>query len=150
MTARNHVVLEFPAIPQNVEFARVAVACFASQIDSFTLEEIDDVKLIVSEAVSNVVLHGYDAPGGPVRVTASRDGHTLAIGVEDEGRGIPDVDRARQPAFTTDPDRMGMGFTIMEALSDELEVLSTPGAGVRVKMKKTPSRTGNGRDIQGA
>ncbi len=150
MNAKNHVVLEFPAIPQNVEFARVAVACFASQIDSFTLEEIDDIKLIVSEAVSNAVLHGYDAPGGVVRVRASTEDNMLSISVEDEGRGISDVGLARQPAFTTAPDRMGMGFTIMEALSDEMSVSSTPGAGVQVTMRKRPRGPGTEDDGQRA
>lgn len=149
MTALNHVTLEFPAIAQNVEFARVAVACFASQIDSFTMEEIDDIKLIVSEAVSNVVLHGYDEPGGLVRVRVAAQDNSLTISVEDEGRGIADVGLARQPAFTTAPDRMGMGFTIMEALSDEMDVSSTSGAGVRVTMKKTPSGPGSEGNEQG-
>lgn len=143
MSATNHVTLEFPAIAQNVEFARVAVACFASQIDSFTMEEIDDIKLIVSEAVSNVVLHGYDSPGGVVRVRAVIEGNVLTITVEDTGRGIADVEQARRPAFTTSPDRMGMGFTIMEALSDSLDVSSRPGAGVRVTMTKAPRMAGS-------
>ncbi|HHY33623.1 MAG: anti-sigma F factor [Firmicutes bacterium] len=143
MGATNHVTFEFPAIAQNVEFARVAVACFASQIDSFTVEEIDDIKLIVSEAVSNVVLHGYDNPGGPVRIRASIDGEVLTVTVEDSGRGIADVEQARRPAFTTSPDRMGMGFTIMEALSDTLDVWSRPGAGVRVTMTKAPRMAGS-------
>lgn len=149
MAAKNHVTLEFPAIAQNVEFARVAVACFASQIDSFTMEEIDDIKLIVSEAVSNVVLHGYDEPGGLVRVRVAAEDNILTISVEDEGRGIADVSLARQPAFTTAPDRMGMGFTIMEALSDEMDVSSTPGAGVRVTMKKAPRGPGSEGNEQG-
>ncbi|MDI7247306.1 MAG: anti-sigma F factor [Bacillota bacterium] len=150
MGTTNHMTLEFPAIAQNVEFARVAVACFASQIDSFTMEEIDDIKLIVSEAVSNVVLHGYDNPGGLVRVHGSIEDGILTITVEDTGRGIPDVEQARQPAFTTSPDRMGMGFTIMEALSDQLDVTSRPGAGVRVTMKKAPRMTGSEEHERGA
>ncbi|MEW5865274.1 MAG: anti-sigma F factor [Bacillota bacterium] len=149
MAVKNHVTLEFPAIAQNVEFARVAVACFASQIDSFTMEEIDDIKLIVSEAVSNVVLHGYDEPGGLVRVRVAAEDDILTVSVEDEGRGIADVSLARQPAFTTAPDRMGMGFTIMEALSDEMDVSSTPGAGVRVTMKKAPREPGSEGNEQG-
>ncbi len=130
MSVTNYVTLEFPAVPENVEFARVAVACFASQINSFTLEEIDDVKLVVSEAISNTVLHSYDVSGGLVRLSAVRNGDTLTVIIEDFGKGIADVDQAKAPAFTTDPDRMGMGgFTIMEALSDELRVSSVPGKG---------------------
>lgn len=138
MSVKNHVILEFPAVPENVEFARVAVACFASQISSFTLDEIDDVKLVVSEAISNTVLHSYGVSGGIVRVSAARCDNTLTITIEDFGKGIPDVSQAKAPAFTTDPDRMGMGFTIMEALSDELLVSSVPGEGVRVVIKKSP------------
>lgn len=138
MSVTNYVTLEFPAVPENVEFARVAVACFASQINSFTLEEIDDVKLVVSEAISNTVLHSYDVSGGLVRLSAARNGDTLTVIIEDFGKGIADVDQAKAPAFTTDPDRMGMGFTIMEALSDELRVSSVPGKGVKVEMRKSP------------
>ncbi len=146
MSGENRVTLEFPALPRNIEFARVAVACFASQIDSFTMEDIDDIKLLVSEAVSNVVLHGYDAPGGVIRIHAATKDDTLTVTVEDEGRGIPDVALAREPAFTTSPERLGMGFTIMEALSDGIEVSSSPGAGVRVTMKKRARGPGSERN----
>jgi len=148
MSMRNYVTLEFPAVPENVEFARVSVACFASQIDSFTLEEIDDVKLVVSEAISNTVLHSYDASGGIVRLSAVRNDSTLTITIEDFGKGIVDVNEARTPAFTTDPERMGMGFTIMEALSDELHVYSVPGEGVKVVMRKAPHGTAKDSDEQ--
>lgn len=148
MTMKNYVSLEFPAIAENVEFARVAVACFASQIDSFTLEEIDDIKLVVSEAVSNTVLHSYSVSGGIVRLSVMRDDGTLTVTVEDFGKGIEDVDQAKEPAFTTDPDRMGMGFTIMEALSDELRVSSVPGEGVKVEIKKIPHGTAKDSDEQ--
>jgi stage II sporulation protein AB (anti-sigma F factor) len=140
MSMRNYVTLEFPAVPENVEFARTAVACFASQINSFTLEEIDDVKLVVSEAVSNTVLHSYGVSGGIVRLFAERNDNTLCVTIEDFGKGIGDIEQAREPAFTTDPDRMGMGFTIMEALSDALHVSSVPGEGVKVRIRKSPHR----------
>ncbi|HAV21428.1 MAG: anti-sigma F factor [Bacillota bacterium] len=141
MVTENYMTIEFPAIPENVEFARTVVACFASQISSFTLEEIDDIKLVVSEAVSNTVLHSYDTPGGIIRLTAARNGDTLYVTVEDFGKGITEIEKAKEPAFTTDPDRMGMGFTIMEALSDELHVTSVPGKGVKVEIRKSPHGT---------
>lgn len=141
MITENYVTLEFPAVPENVEFARTVVACFASQIDSFTLEEVDDVKLVVSEAVSNTVLHSYGVSRGIVRLSAVRNGDVLRVTIEDFGKGIADVEQAKEPAFTTDPDRMGMGFTIMEALSDELHVSSVLGEGVKVEIRKSPHGT---------
>lgn len=149
MHTENQVTLEFPAIAENVEFARVTMACFASQISSFTLEEIDDIKLVVSEAVSNVVLHSYGTSGGVIRLSAKRSGDTLTIVVEDFGKGIEDVSKAKEPAFTTDPDRMGMGFTIMEALSDRLHVSSVPGEGVKVELTKIPHEAAKDIDEQG-
>ncbi|NLB73679.1 MAG: anti-sigma F factor [Firmicutes bacterium] len=146
VSVRNYVTLEFPAVPENVEFARTTVACFAAQINSFTLEEIDDVKLVVSEAISNTVLHSYGVSGGIVRLSVVREGNTLCVTVEDFGKGIVDVEQAKEPAFTTDPDRMGMGFTIMEALSDELHVSSVPGEGVRVEIRKSPHGTAKDSD----
>ena len=148
MTMKNFVTLEFPAVPENVEFARVAVACFASQINLFTLEEIDDIKLVVSEAVSNTVLHSYGTSGGIVRLSVTRADGTLTVTIEDFGKGIADVEEAKEPAFTTDPDRMGMGFTIMEALSDDLHISSVPGEGVKVEMKKIPHGTAKDSDEQ--
>jgi hypothetical protein len=87
MITENYVTLEFPAVPENVEFARTVVACFASQIDSFTLEEVDDVKLVVSEAVSNTVLHSYGVSRGIVRLSAVRNGDVLRVTIEDFGKG---------------------------------------------------------------
>ncbi|HHY47406.1 MAG TPA: anti-sigma F factor [Firmicutes bacterium] len=137
----NYVEIEFPAVPENVEFARVAMACFASQINSFVLEEIDDIRLLTSEAVSNSIIHGYPGRPGIVRLRATIADGTLEMIVEDEGRGIPDVKRAMQPAFTTREDRLGMGFTIMEALADELEVYSEENKGTRVVIRKRPARS---------
>lgn len=137
----NYVQIEFPAIAENVEFARVAMACFASQIDSFVLEEIDDIRLLTSEAVSNSIIHGYPDRPGMVRLKAAIVDGALEIVVEDKGRGIPDVQRAMQPSFTTREDRLGMGFTIMEALADELEVHSEDKKGTRVVIRKRPARS---------
>lgn len=138
MKPKNHMKLEFPGVPENVEFARVAVACFASQIGEFTLEDLDDVKLVVSEAVSNAIIHGYGPDPGMVRISGTIYEKSLEIIVEDDGKGIEDVDEARKPTFTTNPDRMGMGLTIIEALTDSLELYSTPGCGTKVVMWKSP------------
>lgn len=131
----NTLRLEFPAMPANVAVARVCVAVFASQLDP-AVTDLDDVKLAVSEAVTNAVVHAYPDVRGVVRIVAALDGDNLIVSVEDDGRGIADVEQARQPAFSTDPNRMGLGFAFMDSSMDEVEVNSTPGAGTRVTLKK--------------
>ncbi|HHV62181.1 MAG TPA: anti-sigma F factor [Firmicutes bacterium] len=139
MEVRNAFKLEFPAIPENVEFARVTVACFASQLGGFTLEELDDIRLVTSEAVSNAIIHGYGEHTGTIFINGSICDGALEVIVEDRGKGIEDVEKARQPAYTTSPDRLGMGLTIIEALVDELIILSEPGNGTRLIMRKRPT-----------
>lgn len=133
----NKIRLEMEALPDNVALARVTVASFATQLD-FTLEEVEDIRVAVSEAVTNSVVHAYGGGGGMVIIEAVHDGETLTLVISDHGKGIPDVALARQPAYTTDPERMGLGFAIMESFSDELEVTSTPGIGTTVRMVKRP------------
>lgn len=134
-TAQNEMRLEIMSRPENVGLARVAVAAFAGQLD-FTLGDLEEIKVAVSEAVSNSVLHAYEDPTGRIEVTVRIDGPVLEIVVEDWGKGIPDVDEARQPAFSTDPERMGLGFVFIESFMDEVEVRSQPGAGTVVRMRK--------------
>lgn len=139
-TPRNWLRLELPAVPENVALARVAVAAFASQLD-FTLAELEEVRVAVSEAFSNAVLHAYPEAGagqrpGPVTVEARIDETTLEVAVADRGRGIADVAKAREPAFTTRPDRMGLGFAFMDSFMDEVVVSTAPGVGTRVVMRK--------------
>lgn len=141
MSSRNEVRIEFPSLPENVGLARVAVAAFAGQLD-FTMAEIEEIKVAVSEAVTNCVVHAYDGTPGAVRVTARRDGRLLELLVEDFGRGIGDVEQARQPAWSSDPERMGLGFVFMESFMDGLEVESRPGEGTRVRMWKSPEASG--------
>lgn len=135
--ASNEVTLEFPSRSSNEAFARAAVASFAAQMDP-TLNELEDIKTAVSEAVTNAVVHGYPDSIGKVtvkvRICAE---NTLEITVKDHGRGIPDVEKARQPMYSTGgAERSGMGFTIMESFMDRLTVRSTPGKGTAVVMKK--------------
>lgn len=147
MEKRNYVTLEFPALPSNVELARITCACFASQLGDFTIEELDDIKLVVSEAVSNAIIHGYrGSEKGIIHVAAEISDSSVRLSVSDEGRGIPDIALARTPAYTTEPDRLGMGFTIMEALVDSLEVTSSPGKGTTLVFIKSPARSRKGRD----
>ncbi|MGE5560071.1 MAG: anti-sigma F factor [Chloroflexota bacterium] len=131
----NTLRLEFPALPANVALARVCVAVFASQLDP-DVTDLDDVKLAVSEAVTNAVVHAYQGGQGMVRIIATMSGDSLTVVVEDDGRGIADVAQARQPSFSTDPDRMGLGFAFMDSSMDEVDVNSAPGQGTRVTLRK--------------
>ena len=135
--ASNEVTLEFPSRSSNEGFARAAVSCFAAQMDP-TLNELEDIKTAVSEAVTNAIVHAYPDEIGKVLVKVRIcPGNVLEITVRDHGRGIPDVEKARQPMFTTGgAERSGMGFTIMESFMDQLTVRSTAGRGTTVVMKK--------------
>ena len=141
MKTENHVSLEFPSRSANEGFARTAAACFAAQLDP-TLEEINDVKTAVSEAVTNAIVHAYpDTLGKIVLKLRLRDDHSLEIVVRDWGVGIPDVEQARTPLFTTgNEERSGMGFTIMESFMDSLKVRSAPGKGTTVTMRRKIAR----------
>ena len=135
--ANNEVTLLFPSRSANEGFARAAAACFAAQMDP-TLNELEDIKTAVSEAVTNAIVHAYPEAIGQVQVKLRIcQDNVLEISVRDHGRGIPDVEKARQPMFTTGgEERSGMGFTIMESFMDRLTVRSTPGRGTTVTMRK--------------
>ena len=138
MSGRNHMKLSFASRSENESFARVAVAAFASQLDP-TMEQLDEIKTVVSEAVTNAIIHGYDSrPDGVVTIEAWIEGDTFSMSVSDEGKGIEDLELARQPLYTSRPEleRSGMGFTIMENFMDEFEVFSAPNEGTRLVMKK--------------
>ena len=135
--AINEVTLEFPSRSSNEGFARSTAACFAAQMDP-TLNELEDIKTAVSEAVTNAIVHGYpDAIGTVTLKMRVCPGNGLELTIKDRGRGIADVEKARQPMFTTGgAERSGMGFTIMESFMDHLTVKSVPGRGTTVTMKK--------------
>lgn len=135
--ALNEVTLEFPSRSSNEGFARSAAACFAAQMDP-TLNELEDIKTAVSEAVTNAIVHAYpDAIGMVILKLRVCPGNVLELTVKDKGRGIPDIEKARQPMFTTGgEERSGMGFTIMESFMDQLTVRSVLGRGTTVTMKK--------------
>lgn len=138
MSGRNYMRLEFASRSENEAFARIAVAAFVSQLDP-TVEELTDIKTAVSEAVTNAIIHGYDGrPDGVVVIEVEIVGEEVRISVEDRGKGIEDVELARQPMYTSRPEleRSGMGFTIMEHFTDGLSVESAPGEGTRVRMTK--------------
>ena len=135
--ASNELLLEFPSHSSNEGFARTAVACFAAQMDP-TLNELEDIKTSVSEAVTNAIVHAYPDSIGKVQIRVRIcEGQVLEIVVKDRGRGIPDVMKARQPMYTTGgEERSGMGFTIMESFMDQLTVKSVSGRGTSVSMRK--------------
>ena len=141
MKIENQVTLEFPSRSANEGFARTAAACFAAQLDP-TLEEVNDIKTAVSEAVTNAIVHAYpDTLGKVVLKLRIKEGNVLEIVVKDWGVGIADVDQARTPLFTTgNEERSGMGFTIMESFTDTVRVRSTPGKGTAVTMTRRISR----------
>lgn len=133
----NKMKMEFDAVSDNEGFARVCVAAFVTRLDP-TLEEINDVKTAVSEAVTNCVIHAYRQKGGTVYLEAAVEDRTLYLTIRDEGCGIADVNQAMMPLYTTDAEheRSGMGFTFMEVFMDELEVESKIGVGTTIKMTK--------------
>jgi stage II sporulation protein AB (anti-sigma F factor) len=133
----NWARVEFQSSALNLGFARVAAASWAAGL-GFTLEELDDIKLAVSEAVSNCIVHAYPQCPGRVLMLLSASDHALTVSVQDEGIGIEDVTAARRPGVSSSSQRMGMGFTLMEALSKSMEVTSMPGHGTTVVMSFTP------------
>jgi stage II sporulation protein AB (anti-sigma F factor) len=137
-TGANFMKLSIASRSENEALARVTVAAFVAQLDP-TMNELTDVKTVVSEAVTNSIIHGYDNdPNGIVTITAELEGDVVRITVEDQGSGIADLEQARQPLYTSKPEleRSGMGFTIMENFMDEVEVTTAPGAGTQIRMIK--------------
>lgn len=134
----NKMSIKLESRSVNESFARQTVAAFVAQLDP-TMEEINDIKTVVSEAVTNAIVHGYRDRLGYITVTVRLlEGRTAEIKVKDSGCGIPDIEQARQPMFTTgDSERSGMGFTIMESFTDRLRVRSTVGKGTLVTLVKT-------------
>lgn len=141
MKAENYTTVEFPSRSANESYARTVAACFAARLDP-TLDEINDIKTAVSEGVTNAIVHAYpDSIGKIVMKLRLKENNTLEIVIRDWGVGIPDVEQARQPLYTTgNEERSGMGFTIMESFMDALRVRSVPGKGTTVTMKKRVAR----------
>ena len=135
----NYMKLEFLNRSENESFARVAVASFIAPLDP-TVEELTEIKTAVSEAVSNAIIHAYaENKDGMVTLECMVDqDRRVRISVSDQGVGIEDVERAKEPLYTSKPneERSGMGFTVMESFMDKLEVESEPGAGTKVTMLK--------------
>lgn len=133
---REVMTMKIDSLSENEEFARVVVAVFASRLNP-TLEEIDDIKTAVSEAVTNAVIHGYKNKEGIITIEAAAEENVLSVTVSDDGVGIRNIEQAMEPMFSTLPDeRSGMGFSFMEAFMDKVDVISAPGKGTSVTMRK--------------
>ncbi|MFD2214166.1 anti-sigma F factor [Metabacillus endolithicus] len=140
---RNEMNLQFSALSQNESFARVTVASFIAQLDP-TMDELTEIKTVVSEAVTNAIIHGYDNdPSGIVYISVTLEDGIVQLTIRDEGIGITDIEEARQPLYTTKPEleRSGMGFTIMENFMDEITVESLETRGTTVRLTKHLSKS---------
>ncbi|WP_405101324.1 anti-sigma F factor [Oceanobacillus sp. FSL H7-0719] len=135
---KNQMRLEFSSVSENEAFARVAVAAFISQLDP-TLDEVTEVKTVVSEAVTNAIIHAYhNEPDHKIILACAIDGNEVKLSIEDSGAGIEDIDAAREPLYTSKPEleRSGMGFTIIENFMDAVDITSQPGKGTILEMTK--------------
>lgn len=137
MSNTNEMTVEFKAIGENEGFARIVIAAFIAQLNP-TLEEMGDVKVAVSEAVTNAIIHGYEKTEGMVQIRTSIKDREIRIQIQDWGKGIRNIEQAMEPLFTTKPEeeRSGMGFSFMEAFMDNLEVESQEGVGTTITMVK--------------
>ncbi|MBQ3583272.1 MAG: anti-sigma F factor [Lachnospiraceae bacterium] len=134
----NRMYVEFDSVSDNEAFARVTVAAFITRLDP-TLEEIEDVKTAVSEAVTNAIIHGYQNKEGIISMECLTQNQEVTVIIKDKGVGIENVEQAMEPLFTTreEEERSGMGFSFMEIFMDSLVVESKPGEGTTIIMKKT-------------
>lgn len=139
MPKKNEMRIMFSSQSINEAFARVSISAFISQLDP-TVEELYDIKMAVSEAVTNAIIHGYQNKSDhEVTLSCSYEGKKIVIEIKDEGKGIANVEEAMTPLYTTsvEEERAGLGFTVMQEMMDEVEVCSHPGLGTTVKMIKT-------------
>lgn len=138
MIFENEMNLSFSSISENEAFARITVAAFISQLDPL-VSDISDIKTAVSEAVTNAVIHGYENEEGIIYIFCGYKDNTVYIDIWDKGKGIENVEMARQPLYTSKPEleRSGMGFTVMETFMDTVNVKSSPGEGTKISMTKS-------------
>ncbi|MDG5787676.1 anti-sigma F factor [Evansella sp. AB-P1] len=139
---KNTMKLTFSALSQNESFARVAVGSFVAQLDP-TMDELTEIKTVISEAVTNAIIHGYNEDdNGMVDLEVELEEDTVRLTIRDRGIGIHDLDEARQPLYTSKPEleRSGMGFTIMENFMDEVAIESEPMVGTTISLVKRLSK----------
>ena len=138
MNEKNVCEISFLAVSENEAFARMAAAAFVMPLNP-TIEELADIKTAVSEAVTNAILHGYNQNAeGMVHMRCEREKKEFTFIISDEGVGIDNVEQAMEPLYTSKPEleRSGMGFAVMEAFMDSVEIESAPGEGTAVTMEK--------------
>ena len=135
MAIKNQIKIHVQSLSENVAIARVTAAAFAAQLD-FTLNEIEEIKVAVSEAISNAVIHGYAEQPGEIELIMNLYTDMLEYIITDKGKGIANVALAREPSYSSDPERMGLGFVFMESFMDELHVSSEVNKGTTVRMVK--------------
>lgn len=132
----NYIKFEFPSKNENISLARSIVAAFVSQLD-ITIGELDEIKTIVSEIVTNSIIHGYKNSEGIIKVFAYYIENTLKLTIKDNGIGIEDIEKSKEPFYTTENDkRSGMGFTIISEFSDSLNIISSPKNGCSIEVIK--------------
>ncbi len=131
------MTIRFKSLPENETLARSCIASFILPMNP-TLSELADVKTSVSEAVTNCVIHGYEGKEGTIELTAIIEDDMLTLKISDEGKGIPDIEQAKEPLYTSKPEleRSGMGFTIMESFMDSISIISSPSCGTTIIMTK--------------
>lgn len=146
-TIENEMELQFISKSTNEAFARITVAAFASQLDP-TIEELADIKTAVSEAVTNCIIHAYDNKQGIIKINAKLQENEIIIKISDNGKGIENIDVAKEPLYTTKPnlERSGMGFTIMESFMDSMKVESIVGLGTKITLTKTIKKEENSEE----
>lgn len=145
----NEMKLEFISKGSNEAFARITIAAFASQLDP-TIEELADIKTAISEAVTNCIIHAYEHKKGIIKINAKLRENKIIIEISDNGKGIENVDMAKEPLYTTKPnlERSGMGFTIMESFMDSMKVESIVGLGTKVTLVKTIKKQSNDEECE--
>lgn len=146
--AKNYFRLQVAARPENVGVCRLAVAHFAANL-AFSVSDIEELKVAISEAVSNAIIHGYKGHDGDVSVEAAEVDGGLSLTISDEGVGIADIAKAKEASYSTDPERMGLGFVFMESFSNELQVTSAVGRGTTVRMVKLREASAAGAQSSG-
>lgn len=136
-TVMNKMKIIFDAVSENESFARLAVSGFLLYLNP-ALNDIEDIKMAVSEAVTNSIIHGYEEGEGTIELSCQAEGRRVKITIEDFGRGIEDINKAREPMYTSKPqcERSGLGFSVMESFMDKIEVESRVGEGTKVIMYK--------------
>lgn len=133
----NYMELTIPSYSQNESFARAVVGAFFTQLDP-NLNDLNELKTAVSEAVTNAIIHGYNERVGEIRIVAKISGDTFEVKIIDQGEGIKDIEQAREPLFTSKPEmeRSGLGFSVMEGFMDEVEIISKVGVGTQITLRK--------------